>query len=237
MLMGRRFQTNSNMRIAGLVSLGVHAVVLGGLLLWFGHGSPPANGPETQGAVELVMLEQKGAGVPAAPRQAAQATVAPAKPPVPAAEPQPSETAEPLPSPPVPSSGDPAQHASPAPPPVQRPQEAPQISLGGTDSETNAIVLAGPQVIPAGIDQKFRNREPVYPIEAVRQAEQGVVLLLIHVSPQGLTAGVDILQSSGFLSLDRAARDAVWDWHFLPAIQNGQPIPFDMTLRVAFRLD
>ena len=68
---------------------------------------------------------------------------------------------------------------------MQRAQEAPQIKLGG-NSDTNAIVIAGPDVIPASVDAKFRNREPVYPPEAVRRAEQGAVILLIHVSPEGL---------------------------------------------------
>jgi outer membrane biosynthesis protein TonB len=37
--------------------------------------------------------------------------------------------------------------------------------------------------------------------------------------------------------LDSAARDAVLSWHFLPAVKDGQPISFDMPLRVMFRLD
>jgi protein TonB len=113
---------------------------------------------------------------------------------------------------------------------------APEINLGGNDAETNAIVT-GPQVIPAKVDAKFRNREPVYPPLAVLRAEQGAVTLLIHVSPDGLPAGVDIAQSSGFAMLDHAARDAVARWHFLPAVQDGQPIPFDMLFRVVFHLE
>ena len=35
----------------------------------------------------------------------------------------------------------------------------------------------------------------------------------------------------------RAARDAVEGWHFLPAVKDGQPLPFDMQLRVMFHLD
>ena len=92
-------------------------------------------------------------------------------------------------------------------------------------------------MIPASVDAKFRNREPVYPPDAVRRAEQGAVILLIHVSPEGLPNGVDIEQSSGFMSLDSAARDAVMGWHFLPAVRDGQPIPFDMQLRVVFHLE
>ena len=114
--------------------------------------------------------------------------------------------------------------------------QAPEINLGGTDSETNALV-SGPSVIPARVDAMFRNKEPVYPPEAVRRAEQGAVMLLIHVSPEGLASGVDVLKSSGYRSLDRAAREAVTAWHFLPAVKDGEPIAFDMALRVNFQLE
>ncbi len=81
-----------------------------------------------------------------------------------------------------------------------------------------------------------RNRQPIYPADAVRRGEQGVVTLVIHVSPAGLASGVAVAQSSGFLLLDRAARDAVEDWHFLPAVRDGRPIAADMPLRVRFEL-
>jgi periplasmic protein TonB len=71
----------------------------------------------------------------------------------------------------------------------------------------------------------------------VRRAEQGAVILLIHVSQEGLASAVDVLESSGHASLDRAARDAVATWHFLPAVKDGQPIPFDMPMRVTFQLE
>jgi protein TonB len=121
-------------------------------------------------------------------------------------------------------------------PPVPARQEAPQINLGGNNSETNAIV-SGPNVIPASVDAKYRNREPVYPAEAVRRAQQGTVMLLIHVSEDGLPAEVDVAQSSGYVLLDSAARDAVLGWHFLPAVRGGQAVPFEMRLRVVFHLD
>jgi protein TonB len=209
----------------------MHIAALAGLLLWFRHASPVANAPGTEGAVELVMLEHQG---PATPTTTQQAAITPHA--APSAEPRPEDESEPLP-PPMPSSDEPAKPSALPPSRAQRTQEAPRISLTGTDSETNAVVLDSPQVIPASIDTKFRNREPVYPPDAARRAEQGVVILLIHVSPQGLTAGVDVLQSSGFLSLDRSARDAVWGWHFLPAMRDGRPIPFDMALRVVFQLE
>jgi protein TonB len=239
------------MRRFALISLVLHGALLIGLLAWFHHNPPTNAAPDTQGAVELVLVENQGAGVttaPAEPAPAAPQAAAPAETPPPAPPPPqpPEKTAEaeevlPLPPPqppppPAPAAQPSPPRPSPAAPPVQRAVQAPDINLGGTDSETNAIV-SGDHVIPASVDAKFRNKEPVYPLEAVRRSEQGTVMLLIHVSPDGLAAGVDLLQGSGYAVLDRTARDAVTAWHFLPAVKDGQPIPFDMKLRVVFHLD
>jgi periplasmic protein TonB len=241
------------MRRSALLSLGLHAALLIGLLAWFYRGKPVTDAPDREAAVELVLLEQEGSGPPAAPPEPApeQAAAAPPEPPPPPpSPPEPAETAQaeeslPLPPPPSPPPP-PVQSPQPAPPslprpapavpPVQRAVQAPEINLGGTNSETNAIV-SGPNVMPASVDEKFRNRSPVYPPDAVRRAEQGVVLLLIHVSPEGLASGVDVVRSSGYRSLDRSARDAVAQWRFLPAVKDGEPIPFDMPLRVTFQLE
>jgi periplasmic protein TonB len=219
------------MRRFAFLSLGLHLAVLAGLFAWSQYARPTGEAPDVQGAVELVLLEQQGT----------RAT-APPPPPAPAPEivtPALSEAqAQPLPPPPpVPQKEQPApakQHASASP--VQRAVEAPEINLNGNNSETNALV-SGDHVVPAGVDARFHNKEPVYPLEAVRRAQQGMVTLLIHVSPEGLAAGVDVVQGSGYVLLDRAARDAVVAWRFLPAVKDGQPIPFDMKLRVVFHLD
>jgi periplasmic protein TonB len=244
------------MRRFAAISLGLHVVLLAGLLIWFGRGPRPSDVPDKEGAVELVMVEAQGTGAPAVPPQPAPQSSAmkpleelvpePASPP----PPQPLESTEagdqlplPQPSPPEPPgplSPDPPQPSAPTPPtpapPVQEAMQAPEIRLPGNDSETNAIAM-GDHVIPASIDAKFRNREPVYPPEAARRAEHGAVILLIHVSPEGLASSVDVLESSGHASLDRAAHDAVAAWHFRPAVKDGQPIPFDMPIRVTFQLE
>lgn len=230
-----RWQAQSDLSLwrPGLLSLGLHAILLA-LLLWFRSAPPPTEASDTSGAVELVMVEQQGTGPTTEPRE--QSPSVPASP-IPPPPPDAETAAEALPRPPPPT---PQPTASPSvsrqvTPPVERKQEAPQINIGGNDAETNAIVT-GPHVIPASVDAKSRNQEPVYPLEAVRRAEQGAVILLIHVSPDGLAAGVDVAQSSGFVLLDNAAREAAAGWHFLPAVQDGRPIPFNMMLRVVFQL-
>ena len=147
------------------------------------------------------------------------------------------EVVPPVPPPPPPTAAPPNVPRPPvAAPPVPHAQEAPQISLGGTDSDTDAIAT-GPNLIPASVDTKFHNKDPVYPVEASIRGERGAVTLLIHVSPEGLASDVDIAESSGYAALDRSARDAVLKWHFLPAVKDGKPIEFEMPLRVVFRLD
>ncbi len=237
----------SRFRFAGPCSFGLHAALLAGLL-WFTRTPSSGDAPQSLGAVELVLEERRGTDVPTTPPEAAPAIAAPAPPaqseprtppPKPPAPPPPDVATadEALPLPPVPPPSVPPPNLQrPASPPVQHAPEAPQIKLGG-NSDTNAIVIAGPHVIPASVDAKFRNRQPDYPRDAVRRAEQGAVILLIHVSPAGLPSGVDIAESSGFMLLDRAARDAVLGWHFVPAVEDGQPIPFDMKLRVVFNLE
>ncbi len=124
--------------------------------------------------------------------------------------------------------GQPPEVAAPVP------SRSPQLNLAG-DSMTNALV-SGPGVIPAKIDARWRNREPVYPPASAQRREAGAVLLLVHVGPDGAVASIDVAESSGFPPLDDAARTAVATWHFLPAVHDGQPMPSDMPLRVVFQL-
>lgn len=232
----RRPATERHLRVPLVVSVCLHAALLFGLLLWFSHSQTVPTTSGNEGAVELVLIEHKGSGPPAAPVTPAPPAPVQGKPDEPEAPPNPpvpADVAEEPVSPPAPPRTTPAVESTPRPP--QPLQQAPQISLGGND-ETDAIAL-GPHIIPASVDAKYHNREPDYPPDAARRAQQGAVILLIHVSPEGLASGVDVEQTSGFVSLDRAARDAVLSWHFLPAVRDGTPVAFNMALRVVFHLE
>ncbi len=219
------------LRIAGLVSVTLHLAIVVGILLFARRPVPLAEAPDKPVAVELVMEEQKGAGkTEVHPPPAEQARPQP-PPPTPRAE------AEPLPTPaasqptqPVPPAK-PAETAKPAPNPA-----VPEINIGGTDSESNAIVT-GSNVIPATPDKKARNRPPIYPEAAAIRGQQGVVLLVIHVGPSGLPSGVDVERSSGYALLDKSAEDAVMKWTFVPAVKDGLPIPFDFHMNFTFAFE
>jgi protein TonB len=73
---------------------------------------------------------------------------------------------------------------------------------------------------PSAIAYGKQTRVP-YPIESMRNREQGTVTLRVLVSAAGLVQAVEIEKTSGWPRLDRAARDAVKGWSFHPAIRNG----------------
>jgi len=250
------------LRIAVLVSVILHLAVLAAFLPALRRAPPAADKPDKEAAVELLLVEKKGAGSPIPPSSAAPSPPSAAAPPQqvqpekaqPPSPPLPRDAeGELLPTPPAPATPPPrvAANAAPHPPAPQPTPEAkphpptppqpkaptadvPVFNLGGTDSESNAIV-SGDQVIPASPDDAARNRPPVYPQQAAMLHQQGTVTVVIHVSPQGTTEGIDILQGSGHILLDRAVLDAVRNWRFLPAVKDGQPVPFDMPMRFVFQ--
>ncbi len=226
-----------------------------------GSGQDAAQAPPTQDqATKPVPTAPSAAApptpapVPPAPQPpAVQTAPPPAQPPPPTAQadtvmlppPPPPTPAPPSAAPPPPPQlaareAPPRPPVAPAPatpaPPAPKADATPTINLGGTDSLSNVLVT-GDDVIPAGIDSKVHNREPVYPDEAVRRGEQGTVALMILVSPEGLPSEVDVTQSSGFAMLDRAARDAVATWRFMPAVRDGQPIESTMPVHIVFQLN
>lgn len=183
---------------------------------------PPLAAPETPQAATVPAKAASptqstaDTSTPAAAQQPTQATAQPAKPPTQSPSQAQVQEAERTPEP-----------TAPAAEPV------PIISLQGTDSPSDARAF-GDRVIPAKPDAVFHNRPPAYPDEAAQQGQQGTVVVLIHVSPAGTAAGVDLIRSSGYVLLDRAAQEAVSRWRFLPAVKDGQPVASDMTMGFIF---
>lgn len=249
--------TSYRIGIAGLISLALHLSIAAGILLLGRAPVPPPDGPDKPVAVELVMEEHQGAGktdvrpppaeqTPPQPRPPESNPTKPTPPPPERTAPSvgegpapPPPQAEPAPAqpPPPPPRPQPAAATPPAPtPPAARPP-VPQISLGGTDSESNALVQPGDAVIPATPDKTARNRPPVYPKEAARSGQQGSVLLAIHVGPSGLPSGVEVERSSGYPLLDKSAEEAVMKWTFVPAVKDGLPVPYDFRMNFTFAFE
>ena len=109
-----------------------------------------------------------------------------------------------------------------------------RLGEGGAEGLTDEI--SGD--IPASPDPSAPNLPPRYPPEAVRRGQQGAVILLVTIAPNGTASAVDVTQSSGYKLLDRAAQQAVARWHFRPELdRNGAPIPAHMPVRIRFVLE
>ena len=67
------------------------------------------------------------------------------------------------------------------------------------------------------------NPVPRYPYLSRSREEEGKVILRVHVNKQGRTSRIETIQSSGHSRLDKAARKAVKNWTFIPALEDGNP--------------
>ena len=238
--------------LAALVSILLHVAVMVPVVLRMGETAaepPDQAGPTEQGTIEFLPVEAQGSVPQPSPQEHQPDTVqaqapSPARPTEHQAEPvepqreavadTPSETQAEADTEPTEARSSPAP-PPPSPPPTPPAQQASGLTmnLAGTDSETNAIIT-GHNIIPASPDDRTRNRPPIYPIDAARRGQQGTVIVVINVSPLGLTAGTEIVQSSGHASLDQAVLDAVRTWRFRPAMRDGMAVPFDMPMQFVF---
>ena len=78
---------------------------------------------------------------------------------------------------------------------------------------------------------------PGYPEIARREGREGRVLLRVLVDDQGRTKTVEINSSSGNEFLDRAAAEAVKQWHFHPARYDDKAVESWLRIPIEFRLD
>jgi TonB family protein len=86
------------------------------------------------------------------------------------------------------------------------------------------------------MDEAFPHVQPPYPDNAQTNGEQGTVLVDVLVRPSGKAAKIKVAQSSGFEDLDNAAVEGVLNWHFIPAIRDGDPVSEWTTVKIVYQL-
>jgi TonB family protein len=106
--------------------------------------------------------------------------------------------------------------------------------------ETDDMGVASRRVRLAASDgllppRRLGGDRPFYPAEAVRDGVQGTVIVDMTVRTDGTTSGFDVVESAGDL-LDRAVVDAVKTWRFLPAVNDGAPVPVRWRVQQRFEL-
>ena len=86
------------------------------------------------------------------------------------------------------------------------------------------------------VADELHNPSPEYPEMAVFLGYQGNAFVRIHVSPQGLSQGVEILKSSGHKILDESAAAALKKWRFIPSKQGQKAVADSVIISVVFTL-
>ncbi|MBI1262141.1 MAG: TonB family protein [Rhizobiales bacterium] len=87
-------------------------------------------------------------------------------------------------------------------------------------------------------DPSAGNRKPSYPSASRRMQEEGTVMLMLLVGPDGAVSEAKVAKSSGYDRLDEAAvKTALRYWRFKPLMRNGQAIASWFKFAVTFRLN
>jgi protein TonB len=94
----------------------------------------------------------------------------------------------------------------------------------------------GAGMVRAAIPLYKVNPPPLYPAAARRRGAQGTVVLSVHVDEHGRVSNLWLFESSGHISLDTAALQAVKDWIFEPGMQGGSTIAMWVNVPVRFEL-
>jgi D-alanyl-D-alanine endopeptidase (penicillin-binding protein 7) len=79
-------------------------------------------------------------------------------------------------------------------------------------------------------------RKPQYPQADIAASHEGMVTLNFRVDASGFVTDSTILRSSGYVSMDDAARSALHRCRFVPALRNGQPVPTWQPVQYVWKL-
>lgn len=78
---------------------------------------------------------------------------------------------------------------------------------------------------------------PNYPAKSKRNGEQGIARVGVFVEATGVVSKIEILSSTGYSSLDRAALDYAGCLKFKPGMVDEVPVAMWRELPITFQLD
>lgn len=115
------------------------------------------------------------------------------------------------------------------------PVEIPTVALvSGAVASADPIPGTG---APVEASLAYRSAPLKFPVQALRRHMQGTVLLRVLVDRSGKPVQVQVEHGSGYVLLDRSAREQVLaSWLFEPAMVNGQTVRAWARVPVTFSL-
>lgn len=111
--------------------------------------------------------------------------------------------------------------------------------LTGGLNAVAALALSGFAASAANVAPKVDTSQPtpvVYPTTAQRAGEEGTVLLNVYVTYTGKPQKIDIAKSSGYSELDNAAVETAANWHYVPALHDGDTASDWASVQVVYRM-
>ena len=241
---------------SALVACCIHA-----LILFSDFGTTPPTLESAVSSIEVTLVAPPAAPAPApelepeqvkAPQPPEETEPKPEPIPIPEPEPvvepeaEPIETLEPIPL------VEPESFEYAEPPRRVVPMHSEEVPLTSATSEDDR---AGAQSIDSAADALesggrsdnlvpafdsppgyMYNPKPRYPRDARRRGEEGNVMLLVDVLPNGRVDEISVESSSGHRLLDDAAVKAVRRWRFEPAKKTGRPVRAQVRIPVEFNL-
>lgn len=86
--------------------------------------------------------------------------------------------------------------------------------------------------LPSSDADYLQNPKPRYPTRSIHLEEQGKVVYKVWIGVDGKAQRAELVTSSGFSRLDKAAYDAVMSWRYVPGKRNGVPetMPFNVPI-------
>jgi TonB family protein len=85
-------------------------------------------------------------------------------------------------------------------------------------------------------DPAFPHAVNGYPRVALRNRQQGTVVVRLLVLPSGEVGDVSVVKSSGYPQLDAAALVETGNWRYLPAVRDGEAVSAEIDVAIRFRL-
>lgn len=170
-------------------------------------------------------LPEPGSSLPSVPRGGTEAG--------PSSDRQPGSATASGPSGPVaaPPSGE--NHGDGGPTPGGTGARGSTSGAEGAAGTSNVSAPAGGVLIRAKV---LRGPKPAYPERARRRGEEGTVRLKVQVLPSGSVGEIEVVSTSGYPDLDKAAVECVkGQWKFTPATLDGKPKEDQVTVRFVFR--
>lgn len=91
--------------------------------------------------------------------------------------------------------------------------------------------------LPSSDADYLQNPKPPYPPLSERLGEQGNVIYKVWIGTDGRAQRAELVSSSGFARLDKAAYDTVMHWRYVPGKRNGVPeaMAFNVPIRWQLR--